>query len=420
MRSSQKEEQGSGGSDLKNEFVKWGKSTPSRVRDFYRACGRELSPLPGAGRGALLSTTLSNYGRTPTMIYKLALALSLSLAAANDIHKDPEWNEFSKFIQTHRNGLSYRDEAETIARFAIFKDNLRTIRERNAKGQERHGVTKFADLSAEEFRAKHTGLRPASTNALKKLRFLDHGVGANYTTSSIDWNAKGALTPVRASPRLPTAFASRPLPARLISQRVELPRQQRMRPPLARRARSPRRAAADQEPGAVRVVLGVLGDGAAGVGLLPQVRRPPFLHQRPALPVAPAPAPRAARRAAPGSPPHHPSRARLAQVRQAEGPVPAADHVVHDLVRRLRRRQPHRRVGVRQLVRWAGPELGLPVPLGSDDADGLVRRFELGGDGGGVVDDRVHDLILARAGVQHAQADRVRANVHRRRRVDVV
>ena len=132
------------------------------------------------------------------MLYKVLAVSALSLVAGNDVHKDPEYAKFAEFIQTHRNGLPYRDEIETIARFGVFKENLKVIHERNAKGQERHGVNKFADLTPEEFRAKHTGLRPASGNALKKLTFLDHGVPLNYTAASIDWNTKGALTPVRS------------------------------------------------------------------------------------------------------------------------------------------------------------------------------------------------------------------------------
>jgi len=113
------------------------------------------------------------------------------------MHMDPQFPEFMKFIQKHRSGVGYSSEMETLGRFHAFKANLIRIAQRNAKSQEKHGVTKFADLTPEEFRAKWTGARPASQKVIKAMKTLTHGVHANYTATSIDWNAKGALTPVK-------------------------------------------------------------------------------------------------------------------------------------------------------------------------------------------------------------------------------
>ena len=128
----------------------------------------------------------------------LTTALVLATTDPTDIHSDKDFPAFKAFIDKYRAGLPYASELETIGRFTAFKANLQRITERNAKGAEKHGVTQFADLTPAEFRAKFTGFRPTSAELKKKMVPLDHGMVANYSTPvSIDWNAKGALTPVK-------------------------------------------------------------------------------------------------------------------------------------------------------------------------------------------------------------------------------
>jgi len=121
---------------------------------------------------------------------------ALLAADPTDIHKDPAFPAFQSFIAKFRSGVPYSSELETLGRFSVFKATLQRIEGRNAKGAEKHGVTQFADLTPEEFRLKFTGLRPTSAELKKKMQFVNHHVPSNYTiASSIDWNAKGALTP---------------------------------------------------------------------------------------------------------------------------------------------------------------------------------------------------------------------------------
>merc|ERR1712070_532004 len=64
----------------------------------------------------------------------------------------------------------------------------------NAKpGQkaEKHGVTKFMDLTPQEFSAMYKGLRPE-----KHLKNVTK-VHAHSQASSIDWNEKGVLSPIK-------------------------------------------------------------------------------------------------------------------------------------------------------------------------------------------------------------------------------
>jgi C1A family cysteine protease len=135
--------------------------------------------------------------------------LSVVIAALSfdpsNMHQDPDFAKFMHFVEKHRSGVAYRDEMETVGRFAAFKKNLKLAEERNnaeggannKKGGAKHGITKFMDLTTDEFRRMHTGFQPAPESLKKKLIVKDHRAPSNLTASSIDWNAKGALTPIK-------------------------------------------------------------------------------------------------------------------------------------------------------------------------------------------------------------------------------
>ena len=131
----------------------------------------------------------------------------LSLTSTTDIASDPDFPAYASFLQTHRGG-GYSTEMEMIGRFDTFKSNLRLSEERNLAAQRRnpvagqkletHGITQFMDLTPAEFKAKHTGFRPLATGQpfppTKTHPNLDT---VNMTAASINWNDKGALTPIK-------------------------------------------------------------------------------------------------------------------------------------------------------------------------------------------------------------------------------
>jgi len=132
------------------------------------------------------------------MIFIASALLLSSVDITVDMTKDPLFSRFTKFISDHRAGVPYRDELETLGRFTAFKANVKRIEERNKKGKEKHGITRFADLTPEEFRNKFTGLRDTSASLKKRMSKIDHYVPSNFTlASSVDWNAKGAVTPIK-------------------------------------------------------------------------------------------------------------------------------------------------------------------------------------------------------------------------------
>merc|ERR1711865_1018897 len=122
----------------------------------------------------------------------------------NDIAADTDFPAFESFIHTHRGGAGYTTEIETIGRFNAFKQNLRLAEERTKRGAlsaklgqkpEVHGVTKFMDLTPAEFSTFHKGLIPS--NQLHKATVKLNAPVPNATAASIDWNAKGVLTPIK-------------------------------------------------------------------------------------------------------------------------------------------------------------------------------------------------------------------------------
>jgi len=104
------------------------------------------------------------------------------------------WKEFLslKSVQDRQN--IYKTKSEHDKRFEIFKGNMDKITEHNNGGHSwTMGITQFSDMTPEEFKAyiACSGMRQRPA----KLVF-DAPKDWNQTTS-VDWVAKGAVTPVK-------------------------------------------------------------------------------------------------------------------------------------------------------------------------------------------------------------------------------
>ena len=96
------------------------------------------------------------------MFNKILLASTLlaTASALNLSHEEIE-QKFTTFKQEHKK--TYATQEEHVHRFSVFMDTLKLIEERNAaeQGSATHGITRFADLTQEEFRAQFLGVNMA-------------------------------------------------------------------------------------------------------------------------------------------------------------------------------------------------------------------------------------------------------------------
>nr|AJA74415.1 cysteine protease [Cicer arietinum] len=89
---------------------------------------------------------------------------------------------------------SYATKEEHDYRFGVFKSNLKKAKlHQKLDPSAEHGVTKFSDLTASEFRRQFLGLK-------KRLRLPAHAQKApilptNNLPEDFDWREKGAVTP---------------------------------------------------------------------------------------------------------------------------------------------------------------------------------------------------------------------------------
>lgn len=123
-----------------------------------------------------------------------AFAFGASLAvlsAADKPNYEAMWQQFkadyNKFYPANGN--------EEQERFQIFKDNIDVIEATNAKKLSYElGVNEFADLTWDEFASTHLGYKSGNRfGDLPKAPFPN----ITEVADSIDWVAKGAVTPVK-------------------------------------------------------------------------------------------------------------------------------------------------------------------------------------------------------------------------------
>ncbi|CAG4984478.1 unnamed protein product [Colias eurytheme] len=104
---------------------------------------------------------------------------------------------FYDFITTYRPDY-INDHDEMLKRFEIFKDNVRRIHELNIReqGTARYAVTKFADLSYEEFAKKYLGLKLGLRDP-NQIPFRKADIPDVKLPDKFDWRDHGAVTEVK-------------------------------------------------------------------------------------------------------------------------------------------------------------------------------------------------------------------------------
>ncbi|XP_018918102.2 cathepsin L [Bemisia tabaci] len=103
--------------------------------------------------------------------------------------------EFDKFVAKYNK--KYPEDREKAKRFQIFKENLKEIERLNnrpRKGTVVYGVTKFADLTSDEFLKKHATHNVGDMSHLPNTNTLSDWADAE---TDFNWESKGAVTEIQ-------------------------------------------------------------------------------------------------------------------------------------------------------------------------------------------------------------------------------
>jgi len=115
-----------------------------------------------------------------------------------------DWELFEQFQARFKR--EYLSVEHKLDRFKVFQANMRTAERLTAEhaGEATFGVTRFSDLSPEEFRAKYLTLNETviaqSIERAQRDGLISEWEGPEpdlQIATSVDWNAQGKVSPVR-------------------------------------------------------------------------------------------------------------------------------------------------------------------------------------------------------------------------------
>lgn len=131
-------------------------------------------------------------------MYLPIVVLLMAVVGMTDAAPDRYEEAFVNFVA--RFHKQYANEAERSERFLKFKHNLIFIEESNSMDKTyRLGVNEFSDLSPNEFAETHFGVKQTRLRgAWGDLPYLgSHTYSGKTLQDAVDWNANGAVTPVK-------------------------------------------------------------------------------------------------------------------------------------------------------------------------------------------------------------------------------
>ncbi|KAF2295347.1 hypothetical protein GH714_032627 [Hevea brasiliensis] len=132
--------------------------------------------------------------------------MDMSIIRYNYDHHPKSWrsdvevmNMYNWWLAKH--GKTYNKIGEREERFEIFKNNLRFIDEHNSKNRTyKVGLTRFADLTNEEYRAMFLGTKSDPKRRVMKSKNPSRRYAFKATDElpeSVDWRKEGAVNPIK-------------------------------------------------------------------------------------------------------------------------------------------------------------------------------------------------------------------------------
>ncbi|CCD12886.1 unnamed protein product [Trypanosoma congolense IL3000] len=136
----------------------------------------------------------------------LAVAACFVPVALGVLHAEQSLQQqFAAFKQKY--SRSYKDATEEAFRFRVFKQNMERAKEEAAANPyATFGVTRFSDMSPEEFRATYHNGAEYYAAALKRPRKVVN-VSTGRPPMTVDWRKKGAVTPVKDQGKCDSSWA---------------------------------------------------------------------------------------------------------------------------------------------------------------------------------------------------------------------
>jgi len=123
------------------------------------------------------------------------LALGCVALAQTDFDEaDPTFQSFMSYVKTFEK--KYKSLEEMMIRMDNYRASLERVAKLNSDGNNVYGITKFSDMSPEEFKAAYLGFRP-NHHSRRHHKTVHPTKNHVHAVSSWDWRDHGAVTPVK-------------------------------------------------------------------------------------------------------------------------------------------------------------------------------------------------------------------------------